>query len=187
MKSVLLADDHSIVIEGLRRVLDPTYTVLHAVADGRAMVDAARALKPDVIIADVSMPILNGIEAVRQVRQTNQLVKIVFYTMHSDVVYASEALQAGGSAYILKSSAAADILTAMREVLAGRIYVAASLDPRALESQIQRNHNQRCALDELPPRQREVVTMAAEGQSTKRLVTPCRFPLGPLNFIVIGR
>jgi DNA-binding NarL/FixJ family response regulator len=165
--TVLLADDHSIVIEGLRRVLEPTFTVVGAVPDGRALVVATQELEPDVVVADVSMPVLNGIEAARQIRRTNQHVSIVFLTMHSDVVYAAEAFQAGGSAYVLKSSAGTEIVTAVREALAGRRYISSALDLRSLETQIQRDRGSRPGV--LPWRQREVLQMAAEGQSTKQI------------------
>jgi DNA-binding NarL/FixJ family response regulator len=167
--TVLLADDHSIVIEGLRRVLDSIFTIVGGVSDGGALVAAARALEPDVVVADISMPVLNGIEAARQIRQMNQHVKIVFFTMHADVLYASAAVQAGGSAYVLKSSAGTVIVTAIREVLAGRTYITPDLDRRSLEAQIQRNAGSRPEENRLPLRQREVLQMAAQGQSTKQI------------------
>ena len=101
--TVLLADDHAIVVEGLRRVLEPDFDVIGVAADGRSLVTAAATLNPDVIIIDVSMPLLNGIEAARRIRKTDTHAKLVFLTMHPDVIYVSEALQAGGSAYVLKS------------------------------------------------------------------------------------
>jgi DNA-binding NarL/FixJ family response regulator len=113
------------------------------------------------------MPVLNGIDAARQIRQANQHVKIVFFTMHSDVVYAS-AIQVGGSAYVLKSSAATEIVTAIREVFAGRTYVTPVLDRRSLETQIQSNEGSPEA-GHLSVRQREVLQMAAQGQSTKQI------------------
>jgi DNA-binding NarL/FixJ family response regulator len=167
--TVLLADDHSIVIEGLRRVLDPIFTVIGAVQDGRALVVAARELAPDVVVADVSMPVLNGIDAARQIRQANPHVKILFFSMHSDVVYAAAAVQAGGSAYVLKSSAGTEIVTAIREVLAGRTYVTPTVDRRSLEAQIQRNEGSLSEADHLSMRQREVLQMAAQGHSTKQI------------------
>jgi DNA-binding NarL/FixJ family response regulator len=156
----LLADDHSIVIEGLRRVLDPIYRVVGAVADGGALVAAAAALHPDVIVADVSMPGLNGIEAARQICQATPNVKVVFFTMHSDEVYAAEAFRAGGAAYVLKSSAGSEILTAIREVLAGRTYLATAM--RSMEIDIRQ-------APRLTPRQRVVIDMAASGKSTKEI------------------
>ena len=167
--TVLLADDHAIVIDGLRHVLVTDFTVVGAVADGRALVVATRELKPEVVVADVSMPILNGIEATRQIRQTDQHVKIVFFTMHSDFVYAAEAFQAGGSGYVLKSSPGTEIVTAIREALAGRTYVTPALDRQSLEAQMQRNRGPHPGVDHLPLRQREVLQMAAEGQSTKQI------------------
>jgi len=167
--TVLLADDHLIVLEGLRHVLEPNFTVVGAVADGRALVVATHQLKPEVVVADVSMPILNGIEATRQIRQTDQHVKIVFFTMHSDVVYAAEAFQAGASAYVLKSSPGTEIVTAIREALAGRLYVTSAVDRRSLEMQIQRDGSSSPGVGHLSLRQREVLQMAAEGQSTKQI------------------
>jgi DNA-binding NarL/FixJ family response regulator len=167
--TVLLADDRSIVVEGLRRVLEPIFTVIGAVQDGRALVVAAQELEPDVVVADISMPVLNGIEAPRQVRQTNQRVKILFFTMHSDVVHASAAVQAGGSAYVLKSSVRTQIVTAIREALAGRTYVTADLGRSSLEAQIQPHDGSAPGSDHLSLRQMEVLQMAAEGQSTKQI------------------
>jgi DNA-binding NarL/FixJ family response regulator len=167
--TVLLADDHSIVIDGLRHLLEPDFTVVGAVADGRALIVATRELKPEVVVADVSMPILNGIEATRQIRQTDQHVKIVFFTMHSDVVYAAAAFQAGGSAYVLKSSPGTEIVTAIREALAGRMYVTSAVDRRSLVTQIQRDGSSRRGVGHLSLRQREVLQMLAEGHSTKQI------------------
>lgn len=167
--TVLLADDHAIVTEGLRRVLEPAFNVVGAVPDGRALVAATSELTPDVIVVDVSMPLLNGIEAARQIRKTDRHVKIVFLSMHPDLVYASEAFLAGGSAYVLKASAGTEIATAIREVIHGRTYVTSAIDRRALNAQIQRDRRAGSTLHTLPPRQREVVQLLAEGRSTKQI------------------
>jgi DNA-binding NarL/FixJ family response regulator len=179
---VLLADDHAIVIEGLRRVLEPTFAVIGAVTDGRALVAATDQLKPDVVIADVSMPILNGIEAARQIRATNQDVRILFFTMHADVVYAAEALQAGGSGYCLKSSAGNEILTAIQEALAGRTYITLALDRRSVETQMRRGPTTRPGLNYLSLRQREVVQMAAQGNSSKQIAAALRISQRTVEF-----
>jgi DNA-binding NarL/FixJ family response regulator len=165
---LLLADDHAIVIEGLRRVLEPPFEVVGAVSDGRALVQAARDLAPDVIVADVSMPLLSGIDAVREICESDRRVRVVFLSMHPDLVYAAEALLAGGSAYVLKTTAGREIVTAIGEVLRGRTYVSPALDRQALDAQIRRD--QRSGGDaRLPVRQREVVRMLAEGRSTKQI------------------
>jgi DNA-binding NarL/FixJ family response regulator len=167
--TVLLADDHAIVVEGLRRILEPEFEVIGAVADGLALVKAAEELSPDIVVADVSMPLLNGIEATRQIRATNRRTRIVFLSMHPDVVYVSEALQAGGSAYVLKSSAGIEIVTAIREALQGGIFVTAAIDKTALEAQIKRDQRSPDVPDNLSPRRREVLQMIAEGRSTKQI------------------
>ena len=167
--TVLLADDHNIVVEGLRRVLEPSYEVVGFAENGQALLIATGQLQPDVIVADVSMPLLNGIEAIRQIRKTDQSVKIVFLSMHPDVVYVTEALQAGGSAYVLKSSAGIEILTAIGHALRGKRYVSPSIDRAAVEAQMKREGHAHRPSDSLSQRQREVLQLAAEGRSTKEI------------------
>jgi DNA-binding NarL/FixJ family response regulator len=167
--TVLLADDHAIVVEGLRRILEPDFDVVGVAGDGYALIRAAALLRPDVIVMDVSMPLLNGIEAARQIRAAAQAVKIVFLSMHPDVIYVSEALQAGGSAYVLKSSAGTEIVTAIREVLQGVTFVTSAIDRPTLEAQMRRDLHSHDALHGLSPRRREVLQMVAEGLSTKEI------------------
>jgi DNA-binding NarL/FixJ family response regulator len=164
---VLLADDHAIVLEGLRRVLEPEFEIVGDVADGRALVAAAMMLRPDIIVTDVSMPLLNGIEATRQIREFNRPVKIVFLSMHPDVTYVAEALSAGGSAYVLKSSAGARLLEAIREALNGSIYVTPPIDRALVRAQMDRASRQDKLHAELTSRQREVLQLLAEGKTLK--------------------
>ena len=165
---VLLADDHAIVLEGLRRVLEPEFEIVGEASDGRALVAAAWSLAPDIIVTDISMPLLNGIEAVRQIRKHNRRVKIVFLSMHPDVTYVAEALRAGGSAYVLKSSAGAKLLEAIREALSGRIYVTPSIDGEVLRARMDRASLRDDTVPaELTSRQREVLQLLAEGKSLK--------------------
>jgi DNA-binding NarL/FixJ family response regulator len=163
---LLLADDHAIVLEGLRRVLGPDFEIVGEVADGRALVAAAATLLPDIIVTDISMPLLNGIEAIRQIRNVNRKVIIVFLTMHPDVTYAAEALGAGGSAYVLKTSAGAELLEAIREALSGGTYVTPSIDREVVRAQMERAGRDDVQED-LTPRQREVLQLLAEGKSLK--------------------
>ena len=167
--TVLLADDHDIVVQGLRRVLETDFDVIGIVADGLALVTDSKRLKPAVIVVDVSMPLLNGIEAARQIQKVGLSAKIVFLSMHPDIVYVSEAFRAGGLAYVLKSSAGIEIVNAIREVLQGRTYVSPSIDKSLLEAQIKRDDSSRDKLRGLSPRLREVLQMTAEGKSTKKI------------------
>jgi DNA-binding NarL/FixJ family response regulator len=120
---VLLADDHKIVLDGLRSLLEPEFELAGTVEDGRALVSAAEKLRPDVIVVDISMPLLNGIEAVRQIKKLDKQVKVVFLTMHPDVTYAIRAFEAGASGYVLKHSASSELITAIHEAIKGRTYV----------------------------------------------------------------
>jgi DNA-binding NarL/FixJ family response regulator len=170
---IVLADDHDVVVEGLRRILDrPEFDVVKAVGNGRALVQAAEDLRPDLIIADVSMPQLNGIEAARQIRRTNANVKIIFLTMHPDVSYATEGLAAGGNAYVLKSAAGEELLMAIRAVEAGRVYVIPSIAEavrNALAQRSRRKAESAGPVTHLTPRQREVLQLLAEGHHAKEV------------------
>lgn len=164
---ILLADDHAIILEGLRRILEPHFEIAGEAADGRALVEAALKLRPHVIVADISMPLLNGIDAARQIRKIDQKVKIVFLTMHPDVTYASEALAAGGSGYVLKSSAGTEIVEAIQEALKGRIFITPSIDKTLVLDQMGRAGHSRDAGSDLTRRQREVLQLLGEGKSLK--------------------
>jgi len=120
---VLLADDHRIVAEGLKGLLEPEFELVGIVEDGRAMLDAAEKLRPDVVVVDVSMPLLNGIEAVRQLKKKHKEIAVVFLTMHVDVTYAAKAFEAGASGYVLKHSAPSELITAITSALKGRTYI----------------------------------------------------------------
>ncbi len=167
---LLLGDDHDIVVEGLRRILDqPEFEVVGVASDGRSLLRAAEELQPDVIIVDVTMPLLNGIEAVRQIRKTNRKVVIIFLTMHSEVVFATEALTAGASGYVLKNSAAEELVTAIRETLKGHTYITSSLTEAVNKGLSARSNSWRSPLDKLTIRQREVLQLLAEGHQVKEI------------------
>src|SRR3954470_7773814 len=120
---ILLADDHALILGAFERLLAPEYDIVGQVTDGRALVAAAETLRPDVIVLDISMPVLNGLEAGRQIKQKFRDVKLVFLTMIEDPDLAAEAFRAGASGYLLKRSAVSELGTAIREVLQGRSYV----------------------------------------------------------------
>jgi len=166
---ILLADDHKIVLEGLRGLLEGDFDLLGSVTNGRAMLEQVEHLKPDVVVADISMPLLNGIDAARKLRESGSKVKIVFLTMHPDVSYATRAMEAGASGYVLKHSASDELVEAIHEALAGRIYVSRSLRTPAMEELLTPGRRHIKSGIELTTRQREVLQLLAEGKSAKEI------------------
>jgi len=167
---MLMADDHRMLAEGLRSLLEPTYELVEIVEDGRRLVEAAVRLQPDVIVADVTMPQLNGLDAVEQLRGLGCQAKVVFLTMHKDALYAARALRAGASGFVLKHSASEKLLTAIREALAGRTYVT----PAVTELLDRGPHPAPDSGVSLTRRQREVLQLFAEGQSAKEVASVLR-------------
>ncbi|MFQ5572306.1 MAG: response regulator [Rhodothermales bacterium] len=168
---VLLADDHKIVVEGLWRLLEPECELVGTVEDGRALLAAAEKLRPDVIVADISMPLLNGIEAARQLKKAHSRAKVIFLTMHPDVTYATKAFEAGASGYVLKHSASSELLTAIREAVKGRVYVTPMITQGVLQSFMDGSHQRQEAVLNLTARQREVLQLVAEGRSAKEIAS----------------
>ena len=168
---VLIADDHKIVLEGLKKLLDSEFEVAGSVEDGRELVKAVEKLRPDVIVVDISMPNLNGIEAVRQIKKGHQEMKVVFLTMHPDVAYATSAFKAGASGYVLKHSAPDELVTAIRAALKGRTYVTPLIAGRLLQSYENGAQGQAETVLSLTSRQREVLQLLAEGHSVKEIAS----------------
>ena len=167
---VLLADDHKIVTEGLKGLLEPEFELVGTVEDGRALLAAAEKLRPDVIVADISMPLLNGIDSVRQIKKAHGEIKVVFLTMHPDVTYAVSAFEAGASGYVLKHSAPTELVTAIRSALNGKTFVTPLLAGEFMQLAKERT-GQRDELTSLTPRQREILQLLAEGHSAKEIAT----------------
>jgi DNA-binding NarL/FixJ family response regulator len=166
---VILADDHTMIIEGLRNILESEFDVVGTVGDGRALMDAAEKHHPDVIVADISMPLLNGIESVRKIKKTNKHAKVVFLTMHPDATYAKEAFEAGASGYVLKHSAPSELVTAIRDATRGRTYVSPKIAGELMEPYRKSSHKRNDALTNLTGRQREVLQLLAEGKLAKEV------------------
>jgi DNA-binding NarL/FixJ family response regulator len=166
---VLLADDHKIVLEGLRGVLDEEFEIAGFVTNGRDLVEEAVRIKPDVIVADISMPLLNGIDAVQKLRGMGNQAKVVFLTMHPDQTYATRALQAGGSAYVLKHSASDELVTAIHAALRGSTYISPALQTPSFDELLDESRRHVKETLELTPRQREVLQLLAEGKSAKEI------------------
>ena len=165
---VLLADDHELLLGAFEKLLSPECDVVGQVTNGRALVESAEHLKPDVIVLDISMPQLNGLEAGRKIKQSLRDVKLVFLTMNEDSDLAAEAFRAGASGYLLKRSAASELPKAIREVMQGRSYVT-PLVTEGLVGAFMNAAAKRKPKRELTPRQREVLQLLAEGRSMKQV------------------
>ncbi|MGD8375068.1 MAG: response regulator transcription factor [Acidobacteriota bacterium] len=163
---VLLADDHKIVLEGLRSLLEPQFDLVGTAKDGRELLEAAVKLDPDVIVVDISMPLLNGIEAIRKLKKDGCRARVIFLTMHADVTYAIRAFEAGASGFVLKHSASTELVEAIREALEGRSYLT-SIIPR--EAVFRDGSEPRSGQVDLTPRQREVLQLVAEGRSAREI------------------
>jgi DNA-binding NarL/FixJ family response regulator len=164
--SILLADDHTLICEGLRKMLEPEFEVIACVRDGRALVKTTNDLKPDLVLVDVGMPMLNGLDAARELKKLMPRVKIVFLTMNSDPDVASEALAIGASAYLLKDSDREELLKAVRDSVRGVPYVTPQIK-EAMEERFIRDPKSLGRPKQLSIRQREVLQMLAEGRPMK--------------------
>ena len=166
---VLLADDHRMVAEGLKSLLSADFELLGIVEDGRALIAAARKLRPDVIVADITMPHLNGLDALVQLKKDNPRVKVVFLTMHQEVAYARRALDSGAAGFVLKHSAPAELVTAIRAALEGKTYLTPVLAGQVLQAMRRGPEAANDPVVALTPRQREILQLLAEGRSAKEI------------------
>jgi DNA-binding NarL/FixJ family response regulator len=163
---ILTADDHPLVRDGCRSILANAHEIVGAVSDGRSLMEAALRLKPDLIVLDISMPSLNGLEAARQIKAALPEVKLLFLTMHSERAYMQAAFEAGAAGYVLKSEEPDELLRAVQEVLTGQLYV-----PKGLPVRV-RNTNDPDRVAKalmLTGREREVLQLIAEGKSAKEI------------------
>jgi DNA-binding NarL/FixJ family response regulator len=166
---ILIADDHSLVAELCKKLLEAEFDVVGTVSEGRALVRAAANLKPDVIVADIAMPVLNGIDAGQQVKEMCPAVKVIYLTMNHDPEVAAEAFRRGASGYLLKTCAASELVVAVRDVLRGKTYLSQALS-RDTVNFLRRQHD--TLVDEaerLTGRQREVLQLLAEGKVMKEV------------------
>ncbi|MFQ5574447.1 MAG: response regulator [Terriglobia bacterium] len=168
-KRVLLADDHTMFLEGLEKLLAPQYEIVAKVQDGHALVEAAKALRPDVIVTDISMPHLNGIQAARQIKEAGLDASIVLLTMHDEPEYAMEALQHGVSGYVVKHAISSELLMAIEEALAGRMYVTPHIAKDVFEALAAGNDRPWQRGAGLSLRQRGVLQLLTEGLSAKQI------------------
>lgn len=164
-----MADDHTMFSQGLQSLLEDDFDLVGAVADGEALVEAARRLNPDVIIVDISMPVMNGLDAVRQLKKDGATARIIFLTMHADDRLLAEAFRCGGSGYVLKQSAGEELITSIGKVLAGQKYVTPLIATEWAEDLTKRVRGTQKLT--LTPRQREVLQLVIEGCTMKEIAT----------------
>jgi len=179
---ILLADDHSFILAGIKSLLESHYDLVGQVSDGRSLVEAALRLRPDLTILDVTMPLLNGLDAARQIKKEWPKAKLLFLTMHASPVYLREAVEAGGMGYVLKSSATEELRTAIQKVLRGQIYLAPSFDREVLESVQDSLRKPGRSSTQLTERQREVLQLIAEGRGNKEIATILKVSVKTVEF-----
>jgi DNA-binding NarL/FixJ family response regulator len=168
---VLLADDHRMVAEGLKALLPDEFELVGVVEDGRAMIEAAEKLRPDVIVADITMPNLNGFEALARLRKSHPNIKVVFLTMHQNAAYARRALEAGASAFVVKHAAPEELVLAIHAALKGKTFITPSLTKQVVEQAESGASVEDEGAKSLTPRQREILQLLAEGRSAKEIAS----------------
>lgn len=180
----LLADDHSMMLAGLRKLMEDSCDVVGTVGDGRALVEAAQRLKPDLIILDIAMPLLNGIDAARQIKRLCPDAKLIFLTMQTSPTYATEALEAGASGYLLKHSAPVELPLAIDAALRGQRYLTPSILTPVVDRAVnpERVPTVKNPVAALTPRQREVLQLIGEGKGTKEIATLLNVSVKTIDF-----
>jgi DNA-binding NarL/FixJ family response regulator len=183
---LLLADDHTLMLEGVKLLLEPEFEVAGSVADGQALLLAAQQLKPDLILLDVIMPVLNGIDAAAQISKLLPSAKLIFVTMHAEADYVIEAFRAGASGYLLKRAGASELLTAIREVLKGNHYVSPLVARDAIGLFLSSSTLKGKLSHGLTPRQRQILQLVAEGRSRKQIATILNISVKTVEFHKAG-
>jgi DNA-binding NarL/FixJ family response regulator len=168
---VLLADDHAIVAQGIAALLRDEFDLVGTVGDGKELVEAARRLRPDVVVADISMPVRDGLDALRGLKADGLTPKVIFLTMHAEPRLAAEALRAGACGYLLKQSAGEELITAIREVLQGRVYLTPRIAGQVLATVAE---GEAKPGRKLTPRQGEVLRLVADGRTMKQIAATLR-------------
>ena len=167
---MLIGDDHVLMLNGIKAVLEPKYEVVAAVEDGRRLVESALRLRPDVIVLDVSMPELNGLEAAKQIKNVLGVhPKLIFLSMHTNVMYLRKAIDAGASAYVLKTGVVEELVTAVNEVIKGKTYFSPTFNKEVVCDLLSRAGKPVRQQDELTTRQVEILQLVAEGKPNKEI------------------
>lgn len=166
---ILVADDHSIILAGIRSLIEPEWELAGSAGDGRSLVGAALQLRPDLIIVDIGMPVLNGIDAARQIRAGWPGAKILFLSMHANLMYLQEAMGTGARGYVLKTSAAEELQPAIRKVLKGQMFVSAAFGPEILGNLRTPSGKDSPSAGRLTDRQRQVLQLVAEARTNAEI------------------
>jgi DNA-binding NarL/FixJ family response regulator len=178
---ILLADDHPMICVGFQKILEPQYEVVGCVKDGLALLEAVEELKPDVVLVDIGMPLLNGLDAAREIKRREPRMKLIFLTMNSDADIAAQALKVGARGYLLKTSESSELLRAVHDVVQGLSYVTPQIS-RAIEENFIRDPNGMHRSKHLTSRQCEVLQMLAEGRSMKEIAYVLRIAHRTVRF-----
>ena len=166
---VLLGDDHDLIRDGIRGALQPHYDVIGEARDGQALVATAARLHPDIVILDISMPLLNGFESAKQIREVLPAAKLIFLSQHLNPAYLRQALKLGASGYVLKSGATEELLQAIREVLRGKTYITPAFGDQVLSGLWDRSGEIMNESEELTDRQREILKLIVDGKGNKEI------------------
>jgi DNA-binding NarL/FixJ family response regulator len=177
---LVLADDHRIFLDGLQRILQDKFDVVATVRNGRELLATVKKHRPDVAVVDISMPQLNGIEALRALKRLDVPTKTVLLTMHREVAFAAEAFQAGAAAYVLKDAEADELIRAIEEVLAGRFYLTPMITKETLKNFM--DHESVDHSPRLTPRQREVLQLVTQGRKLKEIAHEMNISISTVEF-----
>jgi DNA-binding NarL/FixJ family response regulator len=181
---ILIADDHSLMLAGLRKLVEEEGDVVGTVGDGRALVEEAQKLRPDLILLDISMPLLNGLDAARQLTKLVPETKLIFLSMHATPMYVTEAFKAGAAGYLVKQSAAAELKLAIQTVLKGQHYMTPLVTREMMGTKRHPAREPMCKppLSAFTPRQREVLQLIAEGKSTRSIASMLHISIKTVEF-----
>lgn len=168
------------MLEGFRRILENDFEIVGSVEDGRSLLEAVEQRRPEIVLLDISMPMLNGLDAARQIKKDHPKTKLVFVTMHPDMDYVREAFRAGASGYVLKRGAVTELVKALNEVLNGRFYLTPLVTREAIEDLL--NAPAHGLGKELTPRQREVLQLVAEGRTAKEIACLLNISVKTVDF-----
>lgn len=180
--SILLADDHVLVAQGIQKLLEPEFELQRIVPDGRALLKAVEECQPDVVIVDISLPLLNGLDASRQILKHNPAVKVLILTMHSEQSFVTEALRIGVSGYVLKQSVGSELVQALKEVLNGKTFVSPIVGDQWKQFEAHENTPKEGSARTLSVRQREVLQLVAEGKSIKEVAAVLNVSIKTVEF-----